>query len=555
MKFVWSKRAPHSLRKLLIYFSCLFYSFFSNLGITVNASPRGMAAAMSRQPFVSGISMPVIKPSKPARLARQVAPGALAIALVTLALFRKQADFAIPMLLYLLVVVVQSLRGGLASAVFVSVIAVASLDFFFIPPVLEWQIYDPKDGVALLTYLATSLVITRLASKARTETSIAEQRRRDATLLYDTASLLLSLDPEAAGGPESLRIFRRVFGLRAASSFDAAADKLQIEGDSAADLAERTRHACDLGKDLYDRERDLYIRCLFTGEKITGAIGFEGRIENESIVLALSALAATALERMHSFRNANRAAADAQAETMRCAIVDAFAHEFKTPLAVILAASGGLRETSGPANDQLEMIDLIENQTLHLNQLTTRLLRMARLDRVDVKPQMEPTSLQVLLGRMVDQCRNQLGRDISLHLPSEEGQVMADPELLSLAIAQLVENACKYSSQNSAVAVDMELEMGHAEVFVSNQGSSIRPDEEERIFERFFRGAATELAKPGAGLGLYVARKIVRAHGGILELDRNHSAAFATTFKIRLPILPHERKQELQTYQSANSGR
>ena len=74
--------------------------------------------------------------------------------------------------------------------------------------------------------------------------------------------------------------------------------------------------------------------------------------------------------------------------------MDALAQEFKTPLAIILAASGGLRETSNPQSEQMEMMDVIDDQTVHLSKLTTRLLRMARLDRDDVKPQMEPASLQ-----------------------------------------------------------------------------------------------------------------------------------------------------------------
>ena len=223
----------------------------------------------------------------------------------------------------------------------------------------------------------------------------------------------------------------------------------------------------------------------------------------------------------------------------RSAIVDAFAHEFKTPLAIILAASGGLRETSNQQSEQVEMLDIIDDQTVHLSQLTTRLLRMARLDRNDVKPQMEPASLHALLRRLIDQCQSQFGRRISMKTPREDVEIMADPELLSLAMNQLLDNACKYSNPGSMVAVELDLGNGFADVRVSNEGSSISPGEEDRIFETFLPGArSTEHVAAGAGLGLYVARKIVRAHGGLLELDRSHS--LATTFQIRLPLVEHE---------------
>ena len=164
------------------------------------------------------------------------------------------------MLLYLLVVVVQSLWGGFASAAVVSVVAVACVEYFFIPPVLEWQIDNPEDGVALVTYLATSLVITRLASKAHSEARNAERRGRDVTLLYDAASRLLSLDPEMAAGTDSLRMFCEIFRLRAACVFDAASEKLYLEGESRGNLGTRTRDACSEGKDYQDRQHDLYIQ-------------------------------------------------------------------------------------------------------------------------------------------------------------------------------------------------------------------------------------------------------------------------------------------------------
>jgi two-component system sensor histidine kinase KdpD len=471
------------------------------------------------------------------RFALKTAVAFVVIVLVTLISFKAHLDFAVNMPLYLLVVVAQSLWGGFASAAIVSVAAVACLDFFFIPPVLEWQISDPKDTVALLTYLATSLVITRLASRAHTEARRAERRRHDFALLYDAASRLLSLDPEIAAGPASLRIFCEIFGLRAACLFDITSKKLHFEGESLNGLASKTENACTLGKHDYSAESDLHIQLLRTGILVTGAIGFEGSIDNDLVVPALTVLAATALERERAFQTASNAAADAQAEMLRSAIVDAFAHEFKTPLAIILAASGALRETSGPEFEQVEMIDIIENKTVHLSQLTTRLLRMARLDRHDVKPQMEPASICAILRPLIDQCQSDFGRRISIKAPSQDVEIMADPELLSLAMNQLLDNACKYSNPDSTVAVELDLGNGFAYVRVTNEGSSIRLEEQDRIFERFFRGAETEHIIPGTGLGLFVARKIVRAHGGSLELNRNRNTE--TTFQIRLPAVRH----------------
>ena len=237
---------------------------------------------------------------------------------------------------------------------------------------------------------------------------------------------------------------------------------------------------------------------------------------------------------------------------LRSAILDAFAHEFKTPLAIILAAAGGLREISSQSPGQTEMTDIIEDQTLRLSRLAMRLLRMARLDREDVRPIMELTSLHALLTRIIEQFRGQFGRRISASLTRESADVNVDPELLELAIGQLLDNALKYSFPETVVTVSLEVNRDSAMVLISNEGSSIPLRDRDRIFERFFRGSETEQNTPGTGLGLYVARKIVRAHEGTLDLQQDQAKSLTTTFRICLPISRNREQNEQQTYQSTS---
>ncbi len=478
---------------------------------------------------------------------KSVALGSLAIAFITAACFSAHLSFEIPSLLYLMVVVFQSLLAGYASSAAVSVVAAACLEYFFIPPVLEWQINDPEDALALFAYLVTSLVITRLASKARNETRKAESKRKDAALLYETASRLLTLEPAIAAGTRALRIFREVFGLNAACLFDAGTTAVLVDGEPEHGLARETRNAYVLGHDYRNSDGWVHVHCIRVGGKPVGAVGFEGRFEDESAVFPLFALADTAFERARSFRSAGKAAAAVQAEMLRSAILDAFAHEFKTPQAVIMTAAGSLRQTGGLRTEQLEMADVIENEICRLNHLTTGLLRMARLDRDDVKPRMEVTDLGELVTHLIGQYRSHCGDHlISIKLQREAPDVLTDPELMNLALVQLLDNACKYSDPGSSVAIELDRDEEFANVFVTNGGRPIRREEEERIFERSYRGVETEHVTSGTGLGLYVARKIVRAHGGNLELDQNHAKHGSTTFRVRLPIVqrepPHERR-------------
>jgi two-component system sensor histidine kinase KdpD len=316
----------------------------------------------------------------------------------------------------------------------------------------------------------------------------------------------------------------------------------QVDGISHHGLVEATRSAASGGVISSDPARAgegwLHVQCVHVDGKPVGAIGFEGRFENEAAVGPLYALAATAFERTLSFRSASVAAASAQAEMLRSAILDAFAHEFKTPQAVIMAAAGSLRETGGLRVEQVEMTDVIETEIWRMNRLTTRLLRMARIDRDEVRPNMEVTNLEGLLEHLIRQYRgSSSGRHISLRVNGEAPEVLVDSELMNLAFVQLLDNACKYSTPGSVVSVELDPGEEFADVFVTNEGGFIREEERERVFDRFYRGVDTEHSASGAGLGLFVARKIVRAHGGSLELYQNPAAPGTTTFRMRLPMI------------------
>jgi two-component system, OmpR family, sensor histidine kinase KdpD len=256
----------------------------------------------------------------------------------------------------------------------------------------------------------------------------------------------------------------------------------------------------------------------------------------------LTALTAALLARIRAFRKASAASAAAQTETYRSAVLDALAHEFKTPLATILAAIGGLRESGPLAHDQIEMADAVENEAARLGHLTSRLLRTARLDREDIKPRMEWVDLVALAARVAEQYAAR-SSDRKIQVAAREpALVFADPELLQLTVGQLIENACKYSQPGSTVSIGTEQRADSVTLRVTNNGSSIQPQEQRRIFERFYRGTDARRSTSGSGLGLYVARKIAAAHGGVLELEPTGEIQDSVTFSLKLPSTKKESK-------------
>jgi two-component system sensor histidine kinase KdpD len=120
---------------------------------------------------------------------------------------------------------------------------------------------------------------------------------------------------------------------------------------------------------------------------------------------------------------------------------------------------------------------------------------------------------------------------------------MADPELLRLAISQLLDNACKYSTPGSIVSLRIAREHDGIVVRVVSTGNPIPATERNRIFERFYRGIDGRRSGPGSGLGLFVARKIALALGGSIDLDDDDpGGANGTVFRLALPVPERERE-------------
>lgn len=463
--------------------------------------------------------------------------GSVAVALLTSICFGLHIDLASAIPLYMLLVVVQSMTGDFRSAAIVSLLSAGCLDFFFTQPLFSLYMSNPLNALALVAFVLTALVITRLVSQERQQAKSSWLQKSRLDRLYKLSQQLLALEPDAMMTEKFLEPFRELFGITAICAFDAETAEVHLIGSSQRDLASKTREGFISGRDQNDTESRVSVRCLRLGgsARMTGAIGFEGLREPEETTGSLAALAAALVERTKAFRKATSAAAAAQAELYRSAVLDALAHEFKTPLATILAAAGGIREAGPLQSEQDEMADTVENEALRLTSLTSQLLRTARLDREQINPRMEIVNVGSLVKETARQySRRSPDRRILVTHSRETIEALADPELLPIALNQLVENACKYSLPGSTVVIEIARQGELVAIKVSNNGSSIPYSERERIFERFYRGADVRRTISGSGLGLYVARKIAVAHGGSLDLETQDRPAGRIIFCLRI---------------------
>ena len=231
------------------------------------------------------------------------------------------------------------------------------------------------------------------------------------------------------------------------------------------------------------------------------------------------------LERLEkSFQQATRFSADA-------------AHELKTTLAILQAhIERSLRRAPDGSPEQRECAEQLE-ETQRLRSILRKLLLLSQADAGQLSLTLESVNLADLARAAVEDVQMLApDRKTQVHAPAEL-RVMGDADLLNQAIENLTSNAVKFGEAGGEIVLETENRAGQAVLSVTNTGQPIPAADRERIFERFFRGDPSRNRQvEGTGLGLSLAREIVRAHGGDLVLAA--SAESGTTFTIEIPLPP-----------------
>lgn len=223
-----------------------------------------------------------------------------------------------------------------------------------------------------------------------------------------------------------------------------------------------------------------------------------------------------------SFRQATRFSADAS-------------HELKTPLAHLQAELEQALESAPHGSPQQVVYSSLLDEIHHLNAIVQKLLLLSLADAGRLQIHAAPANLTRMLDNIIEDCRAQAPTLTCEQDLAPEVHVAADPDLLEQALQNLATNAIKYNHENGRIRFELRLENRHAVIRIGNTGPGISAVDRERVFERFFRADPSRAGRvEGVGLGLSLAREIVRAHHGELVLDPPRDGW--TTFRIRLSV-------------------
>jgi two-component system sensor histidine kinase KdpD len=225
-----------------------------------------------------------------------------------------------------------------------------------------------------------------------------------------------------------------------------------------------------------------------------------------------------------------------QSDALKTALLRAVSHDLRSPLMAILTSSSTLAQHDFEldADDRRELLATITSEAGRLDRLVANLLDLSKLQAGAAVPNPDLWPLEELVGQALHELGAEAAR-VEVELPDREVAVKVDPGQIERVLANLIENALKYSP--GAVSVAVSTAGGSVMVRVADHGAGISKDELERIFEPFHRGSSVGEAR-GAGLGLAIARGFAEANGGRVwaESRRGEGATFVLTLPAEQPV-------------------
>lgn len=224
-----------------------------------------------------------------------------------------------------------------------------------------------------------------------------------------------------------------------------------------------------------------------------------------------------------------------QAEELKSTFISIISHELKTPVALIKGYASTLRREDArwdPATVQ-DALSVIEEESDHLTSLIEDLLDASRLQAGGLELHLGEVKLGQLASTLAERFAMQSPRHrFQVHFPDDFPVILADEERLSQVISNLLSNAVKYSLPGTEVEVRGRVEPDQVVVTVSDQGPGIDPQDLPHVFDRFYRAVDAARTTKGAGLGLYLARAVVEAHGGRVWADSEPKHGARISFSI-----------------------
>jgi two-component system sensor histidine kinase KdpD len=454
-------------------------------------------------------------------------------------------------MIFLVGIVLVAVWYGRGPSVWASMLSVLAFDFFFIPPHLTFAVTDTQYLITFGVMLLVGLTISTMTARIKEQAEIARERERRTSNLYSMSREFAINSSASAITQAAIDHIKEVFKSEVVLFLPDADGELQSYGSDEAihNLNEQEKgvvrwvydhgQEAGIGTQTLPGSSGLYVP-LQTPQGKIGAVGVYLPLphtlfspDQMHLLELYSNQTALALERAQLSEQTERAQVQIETERMRNSLLSSVSHDLRTPLAAITGAVSGLLESDKKHDPHsYELMQIAYEEADRLNRLVGNLLEMTRLESgVEVDKEWQP--LEEVIGTTSVRLDHALQHHpLKTRIPDNLPLVPIDGILIEQVLVNLLENAIKYTPVDTPIDLSAWAEDKEIIVEVADRGTGLKPGDENRIFEKFYRARPTTTG--GVGLGLAICRAIIEAHGG--RIWAANRAGGGTVFRFTLPL-------------------
>jgi two-component system sensor histidine kinase KdpD len=466
----------------------------------------------------------------------------LGVASITFLLTLVRVNETAAGLVFLTIVVWFATRAGFRRALYVALLCALCFDYYFLPPVHTFRLAGPQEWIEMLSFLVSCVIVGRLAERARSQTRNAEQRREDVERLYTLSQDMMLHEDAARLIRDMPHLIERAFGLETVILYVRDQDQIYASISEIPGAVQEGLRALTRGQNstLAGSMDGFASFALMLGLNPIGALAWRPDKLSREAATAVSAQVAIALTRSLAIETYTRMEAAREGERLRTALIDSLTHELRTPLTSIRAAATTLVHSEGlDEAGRRDLASLVDEESARLDKLIGEAVEMAEIDANVVKVRPTPEHTRTLLDHVVEESHAILARHrIAITVEPPDGPAWFDPVLLGRVFRHLLENSARYAPAGSLISLRSRRQDGRLEFSVEDNGPGIDSVDLPLIFEKFYRGKKGSSLGKGTGMGLPIARAILAAHGG--QIDVSSQPGRGTTFRFWIPLVEKE---------------
>lgn len=425
-------------------------------------------------------------------------------------------------LVFLTLVVWFASRLGYRLSLYAALLCAAGFDYFFLPPYRTLQIIGVQQWAALFSFLASSIVVSRVAEMARNQALQAESRRLEVERLHELGQQMMLYEDANGLMRELPRVIAEIFSLESVVLYVRGRDQFQASSQDLPMSMEASLKSVAQGVALIGEiPGDYAAMALMLGLESVGALGWKPATLSHELATAIGAQTAIAVARAMTIEASTKLEAARESERLRTALTDSLTHELRTPLTSIRAAASTLHTAEGlDEESRADLAAIIDEEAARLDQLIGEAVEMAEIDAHTVTVRRAPQSLSALFEQVMESSSRVLAGHvmrIALDDTVAHSTVWFDEHLIGRVLHHLLENVASHTPTGTQVMVRCTALEGRLQFSVEDDGPGIEAKDLPLIFERFYRGQ-NKHARKGSGMGLAIVRAILLAHQGGIEV-------------------------------------